>query len=293
MTRSPVPLGLPDAVECVAGDLTEPASLVGPLTGIRTIVHLAALVAPPSGADHHLKAVNVRGTDALARAARTAGVARFIHVSSAGVYGEGSEAEPHRETDLPSPATPYEHSKLAAERALESVCSGSEISWSILRPTGVYGADRPATTAFFRSVARKRLWLHGPSRVLVHPTYVADLVGAIDQALCRGGLHREILNVGGERPLEFRELIRMVGARVGRRPLQLGAPAWGTTIARAAARCWRAPRRPPAALVRWSRPLVNRTVSIERARALLGFDPVALEWGLDTTAAELRRSGLL
>lgn len=38
---------------------------------------------------------------------------------------------------------------------------------------------------------------------------------------------------------------------------------------------------------------VNRAVSNDKARRLLGFEPVSLEWGLDRTVAELSERGLL
>ena len=44
----------------------------------------------------------------------------------------------------------------------------SGAAWTILRPAGLYGADRPATARHFREVARRRVWLHGPTRVIVH-----------------------------------------------------------------------------------------------------------------------------
>jgi hypothetical protein len=44
----------------------------------------------------------------------------------------------------------------------------------------------------------------------------------------------------------------------------------------------------PALLDRLGRRIVNRSVSIEKIRAQLGFEPMALEFGLGQTAAALQ-----
>ena len=256
LSRAPGCVPLPESIQWCPGDLSDEASLRAALEGIDAVVHAGAAL----GVAPDLERVNAGGTEALARAARAAGVRRFVHVSSAGVYGDGAPQTLHRESDVPAPATPYERSKLAAERALASALEGARTVWTILRPPGLYGADRPATAALFRDVARKRIWLHGPTRVVVHPTHVSDLVAAIRIVLARDDLQGEVFNIGGERALEHSELIALIGARVGRTPLQLRAPALRT---------------------------VHRAVDISKARRVLGYAPMTLEAGLDQTAAAL------
>lgn len=258
LSRNPRREALPEGVRCTAGDLRDGSSLARALEGIDVVVHAAAALGGAPEAD--LTRLNVEGTSALARAARQAGVRRFLHVSSAGVYGDGAGGEPHRETDVPRPGTAYERSKLASEAALAEALEGSGVSWTILRPAGLYGPDRQATAALFGQVARRRLWLHGATRVVVHPTHVEDLVDAAQRALGREDLRGEVLNVGGERALEYSALIAEIGRRVGREPVQLRLPA----LRRA-----------------------NRAVDTSRARKLLGFAPMPLAAGLDRTAAEL------
>ena len=85
------------------------------LEGFDAVVHLAALSNDPLG-DFNPSwtyAINLDGTIALARAAKEAGVARFVFASSCSMYGaaEGDaaldEAAPLR------PLTPYAESKVA------------------------------------------------------------------------------------------------------------------------------------------------------------------------------------
>ncbi len=275
LSRSPRPPAAPPGAEWAAGDLRDPGSLAAPLHGVRAVVHLAAILPAGGRSDADLAALNAGGTEALARAARAAATARFLHVSSAGVYGDNPRPEPLLETDPPAPGNGYERSKLAAERALEGTLSSSDVRWTILRPAGLYGPDRPATAA------------------LVPPTHVDDLVRAIAAALEHDGLAGEVINVGGSRGLEYRELIGLIGSRVGHTPVQISVPAWCAFPARGAAAAWRVAGTPPAALARLAKARVNRTVSTEKARRLLAFQPMPLERGLDETAAELRGKGLL
>ena len=71
----------------------------------------------------------------------------------------------------------------------------------ICRPAGVYGGGRPATRAFMRQVLTRPLWIYFPLRVIVHPTYVTDVVQALSALLDRPQVAGEIFNIGGDRAL--------------------------------------------------------------------------------------------
>lgn len=292
LSRQPGRVPLPEGISWVQGDLGDASSLHSALRGVETVVHAAAVVPGGATPDEALERVNADGTRALADAARAEGVRRFVHISSAGVYGDGRAAVPHRESDPTSPGTAYERSKLAGERTLANALDGAEVSWTILRPQGLYGSDRPATTAFFREVGRRRFWLHGPARVLVHPTHVQDLASAVRLVINREDLSHEVINIGGDRAVEFRELIALIGARVGHVPAQYTAPRWTGEVAARIARLWSTAGQPPASLARMARGWVNRAVSIDKARRLLGFEPSTLEHGLEQTVQELLRTGV-
>lgn len=272
LSRAPQCVTLPRTVTWARGDLAAPASLPDAVRDVDTIVHAGAALGEASISHAALEQVNALGTAALARAARGAGVRRFLHISTAGVYGNGRSAAGHREDSPLAPSSPYERSKLQAENALAEALAESEVRWTVLRPAGLYGADRPATQSFFRQVARRAFWLHGPARVVVHPTHITDLVLAVRRVLELDALDGEIINVAGARAIEFRDLIKLVGATVGHVPMQLSVPA--LFAPRAGSR-------------------INRAVDIGKARRLLHFAPISLEEGVAQTAARLRRQGLL
>ena len=82
---------------------------------------------------------NAYGTQCLAQAAANGGVRRFIHLSSIKVNGERTAGRAFRHDDVPAPEDAYGRSKLLAERALESVAAGREMSAVSVRSPLVYG----------------------------------------------------------------------------------------------------------------------------------------------------------
>ncbi|MGZ4547222.1 MAG: NAD-dependent epimerase/dehydratase family protein [Blastococcus sp.] len=94
----------------------------------------------PMGASREVQhRVGVEGTPVLARAARDAGVARFVHVSTAGVYdrsaGVGDVAE---DGDLlPEGSGDYPDTKNATDAALAQV---GELTTVLVRPPAILGA---------------------------------------------------------------------------------------------------------------------------------------------------------
>ena len=275
--RTPPSAGVTMAV----GDLTDETSLERATRGVRVVVHLAARLAPVVGDEQAWYDFNVRSSDLLATVARRAGVERFLHVSSGGVYGDGAAARPHTEADSPRPGNAYERSKLAAEQVVVERLTSSATSCAILRPAGVYGRGRPATLAFFDEVRRRRLWLHPTPNVIVHPTHVSDVVQACARLLDRPEVDG-VLNVAGERALPFQELVALTAAALGVKARQLVVPAAvGRPIARVAASVLAAARAPvPSVLERAARPYVNRALDTSLARARLGFVPIELGAGL-------------
>jgi nucleoside-diphosphate-sugar epimerase len=109
------------------------------------IVHLAGRahtrVALQDGVDLFDDA-NRKLACATAAAARDAGVARFVQVSTLGVHGNWS-AQPVNETSPLIGDTPYALSKIAAEQELAEQLRDSATTLTIVRPPMVYGAGCP------------------------------------------------------------------------------------------------------------------------------------------------------
>src|SRR5688500_18108222 len=108
------------------------------LRDVDAVVHLAARVhvMKETSADPlaEFRDVNVRGTEALARAAARQGVRRFVYVSSIKVNGEATHDGKFTPDDLPNPQDPYGVSKWEAEQTLRDMEAGSDLETTIVRP---------------------------------------------------------------------------------------------------------------------------------------------------------------
>ncbi len=138
------------ALEIVAGDVTDAACVSAACARVTHVFHTAALVhawAPWA----RFRAVNVGGTENVARAAHAAQVARLVHVSTSDVFGIPSddavldEASPYRRWH-----EPYADTKIEAERWLWEFRRASGLPLSVVYPGWVYG---PGDKAFFPGLA--------------------------------------------------------------------------------------------------------------------------------------------
>jgi len=127
-------------VESLSRDVREVAS--AELEGFDAIVHLAALSNDPVGdLDAGLTAeINCDATLRLARAAREAGVRRFVFASSCSMYGASeTEAAVHEDAPL-KPLTAYAESKVRSEEGLVEL-AGPDFAPVSMRNATVFGVS--------------------------------------------------------------------------------------------------------------------------------------------------------
>lgn len=129
------------------------------LNNVDVVIHTAARVHVMSenAKDPLLefRRINVDGTLNLARQAATAGIKRFIFVSSIKVNGESTLLnKPFTEIDTPAPVDPYGISKWETEEGLYEISKETGMEVVCIRPTLVYG---PGVKANFFSMMN---WLY-------------------------------------------------------------------------------------------------------------------------------------
>jgi UDP-glucose 4-epimerase len=113
------------------------------LQGSRAVVNAAGLPEGTAPATPGLYGANALLPALLSRACMLAGVARYVHVSSAVVQG-GRILD---ETSRTAPFSPYSHSKALGERLLLAERATGRV---IFRATWVHDAGRPNTRALVR-----------------------------------------------------------------------------------------------------------------------------------------------
>jgi nucleoside-diphosphate-sugar epimerase len=214
-------------VELVGAGLDDEWGLRGALAGCAGVVHLAAQTRPAPRWVH--SRVTVGGTATLLRAAVRAGTERFVHVSSAAVYGRLPAEGAVGERAPLDGRGPYAEAKIAAEDIVGGA-RRSGLSAVVLRPTLVYGdgVDVGLVDVADRLPGSGRPSLRDPERM--QPVHVADVVRSVRAALAAAEVQGAV-NVAGPDTVSADELAHVLrrlaaGRPVG--PLELLPPRYST-----------------------------------------------------------------
>ena len=139
----------PGRLTGIVGDLRDPRVRRTLVDAADVVIHAAALHAPHVGVvdDAEFRAVNVDATAALLDDAATAGVRRFVYISSTSVYGHAlvpaDRAVWVDETLPPRPRDIYDETKLAAEHLV----AASPIASATLRIARCFPEPLPVWAA--------------------------------------------------------------------------------------------------------------------------------------------------
>jgi nucleoside-diphosphate-sugar epimerase len=189
------------------------------LVGYDAVVCLAALSNDPLG---HLNkdltyAVNLWGTVRLAKAAKAAGVARFLFASSCSLYGAAGAGAVGEDASM-QPVTPYGETKALAEAELSGLADET-FSPTYLRNATAYGASPRLRldivvnnlTGIAMASGQVRLESDGsPWRPLVHVEDISEAFRTILEAP-RELIHDEAFNVGrDEDNVQVRDIAEQV-----------------------------------------------------------------------------------
>ena len=208
---------LGDGVTLVVGDLTDPRSLARAVQGCELVIHCGAMVSD-WGTVAEIRAVNVTATADLAAAAATAGVRRFVHISSTDVYGNpgGHGVD---ETCVPRGfANWYSETKREAEAALARVSAETGMELVILRPATVYGpGSREVVGELMTAVRGGYLPLIGGGQAIAGLVYVDNVADAVLLALARPEAAGETFNVTDELSVTWRQFLTDLARGMGYR----------------------------------------------------------------------------
>ncbi len=264
-------------VELWVGDLCDERAVSAACAGVDGVFHEAAQVSVPQSVAQPIRSyeVNVMGTLRLLEGCRTQGVKRVVFAASSAAYGD-TPTLPKVETMPPSPLSPYAAGKVAGEHLLAAYAHVHGMHTVALRYFNVFGPrqrdDSPYTgviAIFARALLEGRApTIFGDGLQTRDFNFVGNVVHANLLAMERDVPPGSVINIGAGESISLLELYRTMAAELGVTLEPRFAP-------------------PREGDVR------DSLASLERARALLGYEP-EVRWreGLSRTLAWYARQSV-
>ena len=198
------------------GELGDSSLIRSLIPEIDYVINLAALPFIPDSY-HYPKEffeVNVNSTINLAlEVSKQKKIKRFIHISSSEIYGSARYA-PMDENHPTIPQSTYAVSKLAGERVIFTMHKEHNIPAVIIRPFNSFGPNitQPYIIPEIISqiLSEKNVITLGNLQSKRDLTFVSDTARAILLSLTSEGVIGETINVGSQRTLSIRELVKEI-----------------------------------------------------------------------------------
>ena len=234
---------LPSDVEVFYGDVTDPASLVPAFKGVDVVYHLAAILL--STREGTFDRINAGGTRNVVDAAISAGVKRFLYVSSISVT-------------YPV-LTEYGSSKLKGESLVKRAGEEHGLSWTIVRPTLVIGDGGGIEYKMYADYVKRfpLYFLPGGGKSLKKPVRSVDLVKGIAAAGLSEKAVGKTYALAGSRAISMADMAKYILKKSHKKNVMVPLPWWIS--------------RKLAVLKNW---IGGRTVSAEQALAGFLYDAV-------------------
>lgn len=203
LTRRPQPDR--SGVTWVEGALGNADSMAALVRGADAVLHIAGVINAPDRAG--FAAGNIEGTRVLIAATETAGIRRFVQVSSLTA----------REPDL----SLYGWSKAEADRLLMA----SKLDWTIVRPPAIFGPRDQEMLELFK-LAKRHVVPLPPAGGRMSVIAVGELVRLLLALPTSNALIREIVEPddGTVNGWDHRDFARAIGAAMGSKVVPLPLP---------------------------------------------------------------------
>jgi dihydroflavonol-4-reductase len=288
------PLRFDVGVEAVQGDIGDKILLKEALAGTDILFHLASALGASTIGREEFRRINAQGTESVLEAARSAGVGRAVHLSSAGVFGAVKKGGTALESALPRPITVYDRTKLEGEQtALRFAREGLNVL--IIRPGWAYGPGDKRTFKLIKAICSGRFLMATRGKGLQTPVYIDDLVRGLLLALEKGKWG-QIYHLAGAEILTVRDMVGEIAAVCGTRVPRLYLPALPARFAALLLDALFRPlrREPPFGRSKLAFFTDSKPLSIDKARRDLGYAPeVPFKTGVGKTVSWYRDQGWL
>lgn len=196
------------------------------------VFHLAAYAA--EGLSPFIRSYNYRNnllaTAEVVTACVENSVRRLVFTSSMAVYGRG--VPPFDEDHPRQPIDPYGVAKAACEQDIEIAGQQHGLDWCVIRPHNLYGPGQSIWQKYrnvlgiwmARKLNGEPLLIYGDGQQTRAFSFIDDCLPCLWRAATESQCSKQIINLGGTRPVSINEVAGMVAEVMGGATIQYVEP---------------------------------------------------------------------
>jgi uncharacterized protein YbjT (DUF2867 family) len=188
-----------ESIDRVPGDVLQPDGLAASVEGCSALVHLVGIIREQRGRGVTFDRLHTQATRNMLALARAAGIKRFAQMSALGAR--------------PGARARYHQTKWEAEEAVRA----SDLQWTILRPSIIFGRGDAFMSVLGRAVKRLPVMpVLGDGRYRLQPIPVEQVAEGFGRALRTPESVRQTYEVAGPTPYAFVDLLDEIGRALAR-----------------------------------------------------------------------------
>ncbi len=200
-----LPAGNVGQIQIFPANVRDDASVAEAVKDADVVINLVGILAQWGA--QKFGAVHAEGAGRVARAAKAAGVRRFIHMSAIGADAQSKSR--------------YASSKAEGEAAVHTAFPEA----TIIRPSVIFGPeDRFFNLFAWMASISPILPLIGGGKTKFQPVYVSDVAEAFARVAGDAGLQGRTFELGGPDVMSFKEILQLICTSTHRHPLLLPWP---------------------------------------------------------------------
>jgi len=214
-------------VEMLSGQITTKEDVDSAVKGCEAVIHAAARTSPkPSGIEAFIRP-NITSTRYLLNVCEKYEVKRFVFVSTANCFGNGSKTEPGNENRPFMPwlkKSGYAYSKYKAQQMVLNETKTGKTDAVVVNPTFIIGLDKNmrSSSRIFSYICNKHFIFYPPGgKNFVDAEAAAS--GAVN--VMEKGKRGECYLLAGEN-LSYKEFFRLATGIAGQKPMLIPLPSF-------------------------------------------------------------------
>ncbi len=224
--RDNIPKKLGDLpIRWLKGEVYDPEIIRQGCSGVEYIFHVAGAYRQAGIKDETYQQVHIDSTRLLANEAlNLPAFKRFVHISTVGVHGH-IERIPADENAPFNPGDVYQETKTEAEQWICQFAAERDLPLTVIRPAAIYGQGDRRLLKVFRMAKLPVVPILGFTAGYYHLIHVEDLTDCMILAASHPAALGQVFICGNEKPIRFKEMVRIIAKEMGRTPLFIRLPA--------------------------------------------------------------------